>query len=79
MAGLETILLRGGAGHDILFGRDGDDELYGGAGRDVLVGGTGADLIYGRDTAPVGADPDLIYRRLDRSRWDRRGVAVDRE
>lgn len=37
----------GGAGHDILIGREGDDELHGGAGDDILIGGRGHNLIDG--------------------------------
>lgn len=46
--------IRGGRGHEVLFGLGGDDRLEGGAGADVLIGGPGRDLLLG------GRGPDLV-------------------
>ncbi len=40
-------LIWGGAGADILLGRDGNDTLRGQGGRDLLLGGDGRDQLYG--------------------------------
>ncbi|TWO67781.1 tandem-95 repeat protein [Caenimonas sedimenti] len=47
--------LIGGAGDDVILGRDGNDVLIGGAGADTLAGGTGDDQLVG------GAGSDTLY------------------
>lgn len=58
---LESVVLRGGAGNDLLnaaaignldvtlFGGRGNDRLFGGRGNDFINGGAGHDLIFGKD------------------------------
>ena len=42
-----SVILRGGDGHDLLFGGRGADEIFGGAGDDLLDGGGGHDQLHG--------------------------------
>jgi len=48
------VILRGGAGNDLLIGGAGDDSIYGGDGIDGLFGGAGNDLLVG------GGGPDVL-------------------
>jgi Ca2+-binding RTX toxin-like protein len=41
------VILRGGAGDDVLIGGSGDDRLLGGSGNDALTGRGGDDALYG--------------------------------
>jgi Ca2+-binding RTX toxin-like protein len=55
--------LDGGAGNDILFGRDGNDTLNGGAGNDILFGRDGNDTLNGGDGNDIhfgGAGNDTV-------------------
>lgn len=55
--------LYGGAGNDLLDGRDGDDLLSGGAGADSLTGGKGRDTLTGdggNDALRGGGDADVF-------------------
>ena len=56
--------MTGGAGYDVLYGRDGNDLLYGLSGNDTISGGNGNDTIYGGDGNDAlygGTGSDTIY------------------
>lgn len=67
------VVLRGGAGNDMLVGGSGDDFLYGEDGNDIILGGGGNDTIAGgndddtilggdgNDTVDAGAGNDTIF------------------
>ena len=52
---LNTLIMDGGNGNDVLTGGDGQDQLYGGSGNDILHGGNGDDLLNG------GPGADQLY------------------
>lgn len=52
----------GGAGHDILVGREADDELHGGAGNDILIGGRGRNIIDGGSGFDIVSYADATSR-----------------
>lgn len=71
-------LIRGGAGHDIVYsygdddivyGDSGNDSLYGGQGHDDLYGGTGRDVLSGSsgsDYLSGGGDADILTGGIGR-------------
>lgn len=64
MSGVYTEIY-GGAGEDVIAGREGDDLLDGGDDADVITGGDGDDFIHGGDDASVddmsGGDGDDTF------------------
>lgn len=67
--------VRGGAGQDVIFGRQGADLLLGGGGDDALAGGPGVDRLDGGpgdDTLHGGSDRDWVSYQ-----WRSRPVTVD--
>jgi hypothetical protein len=61
---LESAVLFGGSGNDVLIGGGGDDELDGGNGKDTLVGGAGDDALCGgngNDVLAGGLGDDILF------------------
>ena len=60
--------LKGGEGHDFLFGMGGNDTLNGNAGDDHLFGGSGNDYLdggAGQDTVYAGSGDDIVVYDKD--------------
>jgi hypothetical protein len=70
--------IRGGAGDDVLVGRDGTDDLKGGGGHDILRGGRGDDYLTDGDSAATGIGPDRLDGGpgVDRVTYARRATAL---
>jgi Ca2+-binding RTX toxin-like protein len=74
ITGVEQLLVKGGAGNDIIAGQNGIASIVnqltidGGAGNDTITGGDGADLLLGGDgndviRGGIGSDNRAVGRR----------------
>ena len=72
----------GGAGHDVIVGREADDHIIGGTGDDILIGGRGRNIIDGGDGFDIISYADATSRvsvgLFDPINWGSNGVQPGR-